>query len=84
MFRERPWISAIYDAHSDLNELFVPDYEIKEGDVLTFGNTTMRFTLVPRHTDGSSRSSLTPTTRGDPSAAATTAVSASTPCRRTT
>ena len=28
MFRERPWISAIYDAHSDLNELFVPDYEI--------------------------------------------------------
>ena len=35
MFRERPWISAIYDAHSDLNELFVPDYEIKEGDVLT-------------------------------------------------
>lgn len=48
MFRERPWISAIYDAHSDLNELFVPDYEIKEGDVLTFGNTTMRFTLVPR------------------------------------
>mgnify|MGYP000434876142 FL=1 len=52
MFRERPWISAIYDAHSDLNELFVPDYEIKEGDVLTFGNTTMRFTLVPGHTDG--------------------------------
>lgn len=37
---------------ADLNELFVPDYEIKEGDVLTFGNTTMRFTLVPGHTDG--------------------------------
>ena len=52
MFREKPWISAIFDANSDLNELFVPDYEIKEGDVLTFGNTTIRFTLVPGHTDG--------------------------------
>lgn len=52
MFSERPWISAIYDSHSDLNELFVPDVEINEGDVLTFGNTTMHFTMVPGHTDG--------------------------------
>ena len=52
MFREQPEISAIYDSHCDLDTLFVPDYEIKEGDVLTFGNTTIRCTLVPGHTDG--------------------------------
>ncbi len=52
MFREKPWISAIQDAYSDCAELFVPDVEIHEGDVLTFGNTTMTFYLVPGHTDG--------------------------------
>lgn len=52
MFREHPEISAIYDSHNDMDELFTPDYEIKEGDVLTFGNTTISFTLVPGHTDG--------------------------------
>ncbi|MBR1709586.1 MAG: MBL fold metallo-hydrolase [Clostridia bacterium] len=52
MFREKPWISAIQDTHDDCDCLFVPDYEIKEGDVLTFGNTTMTFFLVPGHTDG--------------------------------
>ena len=52
MFREKPWISAIQDTHDDCDCLFVPDYEIKEGDVLTIGNTTMTFFLVPGHTDG--------------------------------
>ena len=52
MFRERPWISAIQETHNDCDTLFVPDYEIKEGDVLSFGNTTMTFYLVPGHTDG--------------------------------
>lgn len=52
MYRERPWISAIQDAHCDSDCLFTPDYEIKEGDVLTFGNTTMTFYMVPGHTDG--------------------------------
>lgn len=52
MFRERPEISAVYESHNDGDELFVPDYEIQEGDVLTFGNTTMTFYLVPGHTDG--------------------------------
>jgi len=52
MFRERPEISAIQDTHDDADFLFTPDYEIKEGDVLTFGNTTMTFYLVPGHTDG--------------------------------
>lgn len=52
MYREHPEISIIYDTHNDADCIFVPDYEIKEGDVLTFGNTTMRFTLVPGHTEG--------------------------------
>lgn len=52
MFREQPEISAIYDTHNDCDELFVPDYEIKEGDVLTFGKVTMTFYMVPGHTDG--------------------------------
>ncbi len=52
MYRERPWISAIQDAHGDCETIFVPDYEIREGDVLTFGNTTITCYLVPGHTDG--------------------------------
>lgn len=52
MFREHPEISMIWDSHSDLNHLFVPDQEIHDGDVLTFGNTAIRFTMVPGHTAG--------------------------------
>ncbi len=52
MFREHPEISMIWDSHSDLDCLFVPDQEINNGDVLTFGNTTIRFTMVPGHTAG--------------------------------
>lgn len=52
MFRERPWISVIQDSNDDCDALFEPDYEIREGDVLTFGNITMTFCLVPGHTDG--------------------------------
>lgn len=52
MFREHPERSGIHDGCSDLFSLFVPDYEIKEGDVLTFGNTVIHCTLVPGHTDG--------------------------------
>ena len=52
MFRERPEISAIYDTHNDCDGIFVPDYEIKDGDVLTFGGTVMTFYMVPGHTDG--------------------------------
>lgn len=52
MFRERPELSVIHESCNDTDELFVPDYEICEGDVLTFGNTTMSFYLVPGHTAG--------------------------------
>lgn len=52
MYRSRPELAAIHDSHNDMDSLFVPDYEINEGDVLTFGNTTMTFYLVPGHTPG--------------------------------
>jgi len=52
MFREQPEISAIYDTHDDCDDIFVPDYEIQDGDVLTFGKVTMTFYLVPGHTAG--------------------------------
>lgn len=44
--------AIIYDSHCDLDSLFVPDYEIKDGDVLTFGNTVIHCVMVPGHTDG--------------------------------
>lgn len=52
MFRERPWLSAVQNAHNDCVELFTPDVEIREGDVLRFGNTTIACSLVPGHTEG--------------------------------
>lgn len=52
MFRRWPEGSAIQESHNDMDALFVPDHEIQEGDVLTFGHTTMTFFLVPGHTDG--------------------------------
>ena len=52
MFRERPWISAIQDAHSTLETLFTPDHEITDGEVLRFGGTEVACYLVPGHTDG--------------------------------
>lgn len=52
MYREQPALSGIQDAHNDQDAVFAPDYEIRDGDVLTFGNTTMEFVLVPGHTDG--------------------------------
>ena len=52
MFREHPELSVVQESHNDADYLFVPDYEIQEGDVLTFGNTTMTFYMVPGHTEG--------------------------------
>lgn len=52
MFRERPELSMLEGSHNDSEELFVPDHEIREGEVLTFGNTAITFYLVPGHTDG--------------------------------
>lgn len=52
MFRERPWLAHIQHAHNACDELFVPDVEINDGDVLTFGNITLKCVNCPGHTDG--------------------------------
>ncbi len=52
MFRSRPWLSLVQESTDAMEALFVPDVEINEGDELTFGGTTIKFYLVPGHTDG--------------------------------
>lgn len=52
MFKERPALSAIQDSPNFTDSLFVPDVVIRDGDVMTFGNTMIRFYLVPGHTAG--------------------------------
>ena len=52
MFREHPEISLIHKSYDLCDVLFTPDHEIREGEVLSFGNTTMTFFLVPGHTEG--------------------------------
>ncbi len=51
-YREHPELSLI-QASGDLGQsLFEPDYEIKDGDLIRFGNTEIQFYLVPGHTAG--------------------------------
>lgn len=52
MFRERPELSFIHDCQDYSAELFTPDVEINDGDVLVFGNTTISCRMVPGHTEG--------------------------------
>ena len=52
MFREHPEIAMVHDSHDDKDAIFVPDYEIEDGEILTFGNTTITFYMVPGHTAG--------------------------------
>lgn len=52
MFRERPELSLIHESTDISDVLFEPDEVIRDGDVLTFGNTTMRFFMVPGHSEG--------------------------------
>ncbi len=52
MFRERPELSAIQESSNRFDMLWEPDGEIYDGDVLTFGKTTISFVITPGHTDG--------------------------------
>lgn len=52
MFRTRPEYSAIQDSTDYMDELFEPDVEIQDGDVIRFGDTEIEFYLVPGHTEG--------------------------------
>ena len=51
-FRLCPEKSLIQQCGDLSQDVFNVDYEIEDGDVLSFGNTTMHFYLVPGHTDG--------------------------------
>lgn len=52
MFRERPWLAHLHHSLNACDELFEPDVEIRDGDVLTFGNITFKCVNCPGHTDG--------------------------------
>jgi len=52
MFKEKPEFSFIQDSTDYLDGIFEPDVCIKDGDEFTFGNITMKFYLVPGHTEG--------------------------------
>lgn len=52
MFREQPELSYIQESGNIFDVLWEPDAEINDGDVLTFGNTTIHFVMTPGHTDG--------------------------------
>lgn len=52
MFRSRPWLSLLQESPNYEDTLFVPDVEIQDGDVITFGNTTVQFYITPGHTEG--------------------------------
>ena len=52
MIKEQPYLSVIHESGNCTNELFEIDYEIKDGDLLKFGNTEIKFYLVPGHTEG--------------------------------
>ncbi len=50
--RERPELTMIQDAGQEYELLFEPDHEIKDGEVLTFGNTKFTCFATPGHTEG--------------------------------
>jgi len=52
MFRKRPEMALISDVRYAYLELFTPDVELKDGDLITLGNTSIRAISTPGHTKG--------------------------------
>lgn len=52
MYREHPEKSYIQDSPDLMDAPCEPDGVIRDGDEMTFGNVTMKFYLVPGHTEG--------------------------------
>lgn len=50
--KNRPELSMVQKSTDYADGLFEPDVEIEDGDIYTFGNTTVRFCLTPGHTEG--------------------------------
>ena len=66
MFRERPELALCDHCHAHMQyvDIFKPDVEVKDGDIFTFGSTTIRAASCPGHTDGST-SYFFPVTDGE-------------------
>jgi len=52
MFRIRPEMALISDTRYTYLELFTPDVELKDGDIITLGNTRIRAISTPGHSKG--------------------------------
>ncbi len=52
MFRKRPEMALIADSRYSYTELFTPDVELKDGDIIALGNTRIRAVSTPGHTKG--------------------------------
>jgi metallo-beta-lactamase class B len=52
MFRERPELTLGTDCPFCYIELFTPDVEIKDGQIITLGNTEIRAVSTPGHSPG--------------------------------
>lgn len=52
MFKNNPALSFVHESPNITDSLFKPDAVINERDELKFGNTQMKFYLVPGHTSG--------------------------------
>ena len=52
MFKEHPELSYIYDSSNIVDSIFEPDEIIHDGDMKKFGNTEIKFYMVPGHTMG--------------------------------
>ncbi len=52
MFLERPELSFLHHSMDIAGKLFTPDRLIRDGDVIRFGNTEVKFYMAPGHTEG--------------------------------
>lgn len=59
MFRQRPELALIHDSREAWLEIFTPDVEVKDGDIFTFGSTTVRAMAAPGHSQGATHYFIT-------------------------
>ena len=59
MFRERPELALIHDSREAWLEIFEPDVEVHDGEVFTFGSTTVRAMSCPGHCTGATHYFIT-------------------------
>jgi metallo-beta-lactamase class B len=52
MFRTRPEMALIADSRYSYTEPFIPDVELKDGDIIALGDTKIRAVSTPGHTKG--------------------------------